>query len=91
MDAAEAMSLWDASYPDAGPAAVRLNQFRQLDRAAVGFARQVGKPDDYFRTTPFFAEQQYHMRRRWLEQKGLSFLRRLRKRDAGDTHRTFVI
>lgn len=80
MDAPEAMSLWEASYPDAGPAPLKLHQFRQLNQAAVDFARQVGKPDDYFRSTPFFAEQRYHMRRRWLEQSGLGFLTRLRKR-----------
>jgi hypothetical protein len=80
MDAREAMSLWDASYPDATPAPVKLQHFRQLNQAAVDFAQQAGKPDDYFRSTPFFAEQRYHMRRRWLEQSGLGFLTRLRKR-----------
>lgn len=72
----EAMSLWDASYPDSGPAPVKLRHFRQFDRAAVEFARQVNKPDDYFRLTSFFAEQQYHVRRRWMQRNGLGFLMR---------------
>lgn len=76
LSAAEAMALWDASYPDDGPAPVKLRHFWQLNRAAVDFARQVGKPDNYFRATPFFAEQRYHMRRRWLEKNGLGFLMR---------------
>lgn len=74
LTAAEAMSLWDASYPDNETTPVKLRHFRQLERAAVDFARLVNKPDDYFRATPFFAEQRYHMRRRWMEQNGLGFL-----------------
>jgi hypothetical protein len=79
LSAADAMALWDASYPDNGPAPVKFRHFRQLDRAAVNFARKVGKPDNYFSSTPFFAEQRYHMRRRWLEQSGLGFVMGLRK------------
>lgn len=76
MEAEAAMSLWEASYPDDGPAPVKLAHFKQLKQAATALARQVGKPHDYFQKTSFFAEQIYHMRRRWLQQNGLSFLMR---------------
>lgn len=79
LSAADAMALWDASYPDNGHAPVQFRHFRQLHRAAADLARQAGKPDDYFSSTQFFAEQRYHMRRRWMEQSGLGFLMRLGK------------
>jgi glycosyltransferase involved in cell wall biosynthesis len=72
--AAEAMGLWEASYASNEPAPVHLHYFRSLRRAAVRLARQCGKPDNYFTSTLFFAEQRYHMRRRWLQQHCLGLL-----------------
>ena len=75
----EAMKLWEAAYPDEGPAPVQLRHFRDLKRSASALARAVDKPDTYFQSTSFFAEQSYHLRRRFLEQSGLGFLRKLRR------------
>ena len=83
LDATEAMKLWEATYPDEASALVQFRHFRELKRVAVDLARQFGKPDEYFQNTAFFADQSYHLRRRFLEQSGLGFLRRLRRAATG--------
>ena len=77
----DAMSLWDATYPDLNLLNIdaRFKHFAQLKNVAIRLARQFGKPDDYFQKTSFYADQVWHLRQRWLECHNLGFIRRFKR------------
>ncbi len=79
LTAAQAMELWEAAYPDFSPARARWGHRAQLKQAAIGLARQFGKPDGYFTATQTFRDQWYHLNRRIREGWGLGPLLKWRR------------
>lgn len=75
-----AMQLWEAAHPHQVEGPSRLRYIRQLRSAAVRFARQVGKPENYFTQTELYLGQQYTLRTRLFERAHLLPLIRLRHR-----------
>jgi hypothetical protein len=53
---------------------------RILKQMAIQAARESGKPDDYFQNTQLYRDQQYNLRRRWMENRGLGPLIQLRQK-----------
>lgn len=88
-DPVRAMKLWRASHalrsdaPGGFRPSLALSAFRDLRSlvtSAISFARQVGKPDDYFLNTELCKEQVYWMRRKFFENCGFGLLYGLRAR-----------
>ena len=88
-DTTKALNLWRAAHPYRHGPAGRLSPigardgFRDLKNlvsAAAAFARQVGKPDDYFLNTKVCNDQLYCMRRNLFQNCGLGMLYILRAR-----------
>jgi len=79
LKARAATELWEATYPDEETVPARLSMLRRFNRVAVALARQLGKPDHYFRSTASFLEQRYFLRRRVLRSHGLGVLLKLRQ------------
>jgi glycosyltransferase involved in cell wall biosynthesis len=72
----EALALWETTHPEkvdaGGP--VSLRHMYQLTQSAKLLARQCGKPDDYFKSSPTYRSQAYWLRKRLLQRRGLSTL-----------------
>ncbi len=96
-DPTKALSLWRNAHtyrPDPAkhrsPAGV-FESFRDLKTfvtSAVAFARQVGKPEDYFLNTELCKNQAYCMRRKFFQTCGLGPLYTWRARTATARHHT---
>jgi glycosyltransferase involved in cell wall biosynthesis len=57
---------------------VRWRYKKILKQMAIQAARDTGRPDDYFQHTQLYKDQQYHLRRRWMESWGMRPLIQLR-------------
>jgi len=71
LGARAATELWEATYPGEETAPAQFSMLRRFNRVALDLARQLGKPDHYFRSTASFQEQRYYLRRRVLRSYGL--------------------
>jgi len=96
-DSTRALNLWRASHIYCPDPAGRLSPLGALDafrnlkslvNAGVAFARQVGKPDDYFLNTDLCKDQLYSMRRRFFENCGLAKVYAVRAHLAAARSRT---
>ena len=85
-DPAQAMELWEATYPSQLHGPSKYRHIRQLEEAAVSFSRRVNKPRDYFQNTDLYREQRFHLRRSFFERIGLMPLVRLRETLRASTH-----
>lgn len=80
-DPNRAMELWEATHPkQLQKSRSRVQHIFQLERAAVLLAEQIGKPSDYFTSTPAFEEQQYSLKTRAYRRFGLEPLVALKAR-----------
>jgi Glycosyl transferase family 2 len=82
-----AMELWEVTHPVLSefPIPVKAAHIIRLERAATLLARKVGKPDHYFKNTSAYRGQQYHLRRRLVENLGLGPLLRIKQAVQGRT------
>jgi glycosyltransferase involved in cell wall biosynthesis len=85
-DPAQAMELWEATYPSQLHGPSKYRHIRELEKAAVSFSRRVNKPRDYFLNTDLYREQRFHLRRRFFQRIGLMPLVRLRESLRASTH-----
>jgi hypothetical protein len=76
----EFLMFWEATNPKLLSKNLPVQwKFKNLLRQmAIQSARDTGHPDDYFQNTQLYKEQQYHLRRRWLEGWGMRPLIQLR-------------
>jgi hypothetical protein len=76
-----AMDLWEVTHPalSAASTPVKPVHMIRLERAATLLARKVGKPENYFKNTSAYRGQQYHLRRRLMENLGLGPLLRMKQ------------
>lgn len=96
-DSKRALSLWRAAHPYKGNIPGRFSPlgardaFRNLKGlvgAAVAFARQVGKPEEYFLNTAVCKDQLYCLRRKFFQNCGLGSLYTVRARLAASRNAT---
>lgn len=80
-DLDEFVAFWNSTHPRLADKAFQIPwRYKQiLKDLAIRRARRIGKPDDYFQNTPLYRSQQYHLRRRWMENHGLGPVIRLRR------------
>lgn len=81
-DPHRAMELWDATHPRQFRAPSKVLHIWQLERAARGLAKALGKPGGYFIDTQVFEDQRYSLKIRAYDRFGLMPLVHLRKRFA---------
>lgn len=76
-----AMDLWEVTHPvlSAVSLPVKPVHLRRLERAAALLALKVGKPENYFKNTSAYRAQQYHLRRRLMENLGLDPLFKMKQ------------
>lgn len=77
-DPAQALELWESTYPSQLQAPSKFWHIRKLEKAAISLALRVGKPREYFLSTDLYREQRFHLRRRFFERSGLMPFVRLR-------------
>ena len=78
----EFLMFWEATNPKLFTKDLPVRwKFRKLLRQmAIQAARDTGHPDDYFQNTELYKEQQYHLRRRWMESWGMRPFIQLREK-----------
>ena len=78
----EFLAFWHATHKKLFEKALPVQwKFQKiLKQMAIQAARQAGKPDDYFQNTQLYRDQQYSLRRRWMENRGLGPLIQLRQK-----------
>lgn len=65
------LELWEATHPYHLDTPSKFRHIRELEAAAVGLARRIGKPAGYFTATTLFQEQQHSLKQRFYKRAGL--------------------